>query len=165
MVGDTGTGHRLVYRPTMSRVLFGCFVAFGVWWVLDEAIERHSAHAVVSAFWLIAVGAALACLFWRPAVLVDDAGVSLRNLVRDVRIPWRSLEEIETRFALTLHAGGRRHQSWAGSAPGRPMPSGQWLTGRLGKAADAGGPAPDRHAMPDPRWTSGGGSAAPASSR
>jgi len=38
------------------------------------------------------------------------------------------------------------------------------LTGRLGRAAGAG-PAPDRHAMPDPRWTSGGGSAAPASSR
>jgi hypothetical protein len=145
-----GRGARLVYRPGYSRLLLGIFVGFGLWWVVDEAMGPHPARAVVTGLWLLAIASALACLFWRPAVVVDDDGVELRNLVRDVRVPWPALEDIGTRYALTLHSGGRRYQSWVGAAPGRPSLTARLLCG---------------HAPPDPRWTAGGGSAASASSR
>jgi hypothetical protein len=167
----SGTEGRLVYQPGYSRLLFGIFVAFALWWVIDEALGDHPARAVVTGLWLVAVTTALACLFWRPAVVVDDAGVELRNLVRDVRVPWPALEELDTRYTLTLHSGGRRYQSWAGAAPGRPS-LGSWLLSGRGAGAGAGWGAGGSavsgrydHALPDPRWTAGGGSSAPASSR
>jgi hypothetical protein len=157
--GAGGAGGRLVHRPIFTRVLLGIFVAFGVWWVIAEAAGPHPARALHTALWLLAVTAALACLFWRPAVVVDDTGVELRNVLRDVRVPWAALDAVETRYTLTLHCGERRYQSWAGAAPGRPSVATQLGLG--------GAPTPTRsdHALPDPRWTAGGGSAAPASSR
>jgi len=155
----SGAGDRLVHRPTFTRLLLGIFVAFGLWWVIAEATGPHPARALRTALWLVAISAALACLFWRPAVVVDDAGVELRNVLRDVRVPWAALEAVETRFTLTLHCGERRYQSWAGSAPGRPS-----LATQLG-VGGAARPTRADHALPDPRWTTGGGSAAPASSR
>jgi hypothetical protein len=156
---------RLVYQPGYSRVLFGLFVAFALWWVIDEATGPHPARAARTGLWLAAIAAALACLFWRPAVVVDDAGVELHNLVRDVRVPWPALEDLDTRYTLTLQSGGRRYQSWAGAAPGRPSVTRRLISGRAGEGTGWSG-APDRHdhALPDPRWTAAG-SAAPASSR
>ncbi|HEX2809651.1 MAG TPA: PH domain-containing protein, partial [Kineosporiaceae bacterium] len=152
------TGGRLVYQPGYSRVLLGIFVAFGLWWVIDEAMGSHPARAVVTGLWLVAIAAALACMFWRPAVVVDDAGVELRNLVRDVRVPWPALEALDTRYALTLHSRGRRYQSWAGAAPGRPSVTSRLISGQAADAVAEFG-APDRrdHVLPDPRWTAGGG--------
>jgi hypothetical protein len=81
---------------------------------------------VAGVLWLVAVVAALVAVFWHPAVVVDGDGVELRNVLRSVRVPWAALEDVDTRFALTLVAGGRRHQSWAAPSRGRaprPRPS------------------------------------------
>jgi hypothetical protein len=159
-LGHPSGGGRMVYRPAYSRVLLGIFVVFGLWWVIDEAIGPHPAHAAVSGLWLVAITAALACLFWRPSVVVDESGVELRNMVRDVQMPWRALEQLETRYTLTLHAGGRRYQSWAGVAPGRPSITARLISGRVAGAADSGR---YDYALPDPRRTAAAGGAAPSS--
>lgn len=126
---------RRVYRPVLARVLLAVFTAFGGWGVADLVAQGDQAAGVLAGLWLTAAVAALGCLFWRPAVIVDAEAVELRNVVRDVRVPWSCLDDVTTRYTLTLHAGGRRHQSWAGSAPGRPL-----VAGRL----------------PDERWNPGG---------
>jgi hypothetical protein len=56
----------------------------------------------------------------RPAVMVDGAGVRLRNVLRDVEVPWPALAGVSTRFALTLHThDGRQLRAWAAPASGR----------------------------------------------
>lgn len=125
---------RLVYRPVLVRVLLAVFAAFGGWAVVDLLAAGRTGPATVAALWLVAAVAALGCLFWRPAVIVDADAVELRNVVRDVRVPWSRLDDVTTRYTLTLHADGRRHQSWAGSAPGRPsvasrLPDERWNPG------------------------------------
>lgn len=42
---------------------------------------------------------------WRPAVLVADDAVTVRNPTRDVRIGWAALEEASFGWALRLRAG------------------------------------------------------------
>jgi hypothetical protein len=111
---------RTVYRPVGARIVVAGLAVIAGWWVVDLAWRGRLGEAVVAGLWLLAALTALGCVFWRPAVVVDDAAVELRNVVRDVRVPWSRLEDVTTRFALTLHAGGRRHSSWAGAAPGRP---------------------------------------------
>lgn len=56
----------------------------------------------------------------RPAVEVTPTGVALRNVVRDVVVPWAALTEVRTRYALTLvTTDGRRFTAWAAPASGR----------------------------------------------
>ena len=43
----------------------------------------------------------------------------LRNVIRDVSVPWASLTDVDTRYALTLTAGGRRFAAWAAPASSR----------------------------------------------
>ena len=72
---------------------------------------RFSAPLVLMAF----VGWAL---FWRPAVVVSDAGVELVNPVRRIGVPWEALAFVDTKYALTLVTGTGRFSAWAAPAPG-----------------------------------------------
>lgn len=42
---------------------------------------------------------------WRPAVVIDDAAVTVRNPLRDVRIGWSALDEATFGWSLRLRAG------------------------------------------------------------
>jgi hypothetical protein len=57
-------------------------------------------------------------LFWLPAVVVDDAGISLENPFRSIAVPWAALVHVDTRFALTLVTARKSYTSWAAPAPG-----------------------------------------------
>lgn len=114
---DGGVGP-LVYRPTFVRVL-----SVVTWVLLALGLVLTAVDdPVVGLRWfpVIAFGAVLVhVLFWRPSVEVDDDAVTVRNLVRDVRIPWRRLDSIDTRYSLTLYSEDRRVSAWAAPAPGR----------------------------------------------
>ena len=57
-------------------------------------------------------------LFWMPAVVVHDGGVTLENPFRSVQVPWEALVHVDTRFALTLVTARRSYVAWAAPAPG-----------------------------------------------
>lgn len=72
----------------------------------------------------VALGAALfAALTWavvlRPRVLVVDDRVVLRNAFRDTHIPLSAVEHVTLGQALTVWAGGERHQCLGVSRSGR----------------------------------------------
>ncbi|WP_422933787.1 PH domain-containing protein [Sinomonas sp. P47F7] len=57
-------------------------------------------------------------LFWRPAVVVSDAGVELVNPLRRIGVPWEALAYVDTKFALTLGTESGKFSAWAAPAPG-----------------------------------------------
>ena len=78
-------------------------------------------------------------LFWMPAVVVHDGGVTLENPFRSVLVPWAALVHVDTRFALTLVTAaqelrglgraGARHLGRAQRPPGGPPgPAGNHAT-------------------------------------
>ena len=127
---------RMVYRPLPSRIGGAVYVLFALWWSV-ELLSGDPGAALRPVGWLVAAGALVYGLFWRPSVEVDGDGTTLRNVLRDVHVPWPALELVETRFALTLHAGEHRYQSWAAAAPGRPVGVRQ-LAGGSGSGQDPG---------------------------
>lgn len=116
-MGDDARVSPLVYRPTFVRVL-----SVLTWVLLAVALVATAvadpADGLRWAPLLAGVGAVVHALFWRPSVEVDDEGVTVRNVVRDVRVPWSRLDAVETRYALTLTTGSRRITAWAAPAPG-----------------------------------------------
>jgi len=73
-------------------------------------------------------------VFWRPAVEVSDAGVTLINVTRRISIPWPALQEVDTQWALRLSTAYGRWSAWAAPAPGL---KGAMASRRLGDVDDA----------------------------
>lgn len=67
---------------------------------------------------LLSLGWFVWLAFWRPSVVTDSDGVQFHNLVRDVTIPYAAIENVDTRFALVVTAGGRDYSAWGAPAPG-----------------------------------------------
>ena len=107
-----------MFRPVFVRAL--CVVVWGLMLVFALLALRDGwSLALRSVPALLLVSALMYALFWRPCVEVDDDGVTIRNVLRDVRVPFGAIESIDTRFALTLYSAGRRDAAWAAPAPGR----------------------------------------------
>lgn len=104
--------------------------------------------------WVIFGLAIVWSLFVRPAVLLDDEGVTFRNVFRDVHIPWSLLTDVEIRWNLKAFVGDRAYTSWAiSSQVERPKGASggmfTMLSGRLDKFASADAPP----STPPPRLT------------
>ena len=63
--------------------------------------------------WVIFGLALVWSLFVRPAVLLDDDGVTIRNVIRDVQIPWIRVTDVDFRWNLKVFAGDQAYTSWA----------------------------------------------------
>lgn len=111
---------RHVFRPhsaMAAAICWGAVTLGWVWFALHDggllALVRQGPSIVLAATLVYGV-------LVRPSVEVSPAGVSLRNVVRDVEVPWAALAEVRTRFALTLETtDGRRFTAWAAPASGR----------------------------------------------
>ena len=69
--------------------------------------------AVRAAPWLF-----LMCWFvytsqWRPCLRVDDSGFEVINGLRDHRIPFGKVEDIEVRYTTVIWASGKNTWAWA----------------------------------------------------
>ncbi len=94
--------------------------------------------------WVLFILAVVWSLFVRPAVLLDEDGVTLRNVVRDIHIPWGQVTDVEFRWNLKVLVGDRPYTAWAiSSQVERPKgASGSMfaiMPGRLDKLARAEG--------------------------
>jgi hypothetical protein len=103
-----------------GRIGVGVAVLIALAMVFDSLVHDGALAAATTAAWLTAVLTVLYAVFWRPKLDVDEKGVTLRNPVRTVRVPWGALRGVDTRFALTLFTVEGKYLSWAAVAPGRP---------------------------------------------
>lgn len=110
---------RVVLRPPFGQALT---VVVGLICVVCEAaiLTTQGLARGVHMAPLIAL-AAYVCwlLFWAPAVIIDPAGVYLRNVVRTRHITWPAIQRVDTKYALTLHTPGGKYTAWAAPAPSR----------------------------------------------
>ena len=74
--------------------------------------------------WVLFALAVAWAVFVRPAVVLDDQGVTLRNIVRDVHIPWTRLSGVTSRWNLKVLVGDQGYNAWAISSQAeRPKPA------------------------------------------
>jgi hypothetical protein len=63
--------------------------------------------------WVLLVMAVVWALFARPAVILDEDGLTLRNVFRDVQIPWARVTDVESRWNLRVFVGECVYTAWA----------------------------------------------------
>lgn len=57
-------------------------------------------------------------VLWRPNLHIHERGVTVHNVTRSVTLPWTSLIDVDTKYALTLVTPERRVAVWVAPAPG-----------------------------------------------
>ncbi|MCW2903563.1 MAG: hypothetical protein JWO67_5828 [Streptosporangiaceae bacterium] len=115
--GSTGMKPK-VFRSNGARLVAWAWMAFAGLNLVDVAVRGHDRAGLMAAAVLL-LGCGLAYGFGlRPRIVADDAGVRLHNPLRDVRVPWPALRQVEA--AETLHL----HCTWT-SGEGAPGEEGQ----------------------------------------
>jgi hypothetical protein len=125
----TSTTQQMFRQRSSLSVAAICAVT-SVILLVSMALDWADHPQPLFASWVLLVVAGTWSVFVRPAVLLDVDGVTVRNILRDIQIPWSELTHAESRWNLKVFAGDRGYTAWAISAQiGRPSrPSG----GRLG---------------------------------
>ncbi|MGV8965889.1 MAG: PH domain-containing protein [Cellulomonas sp.] len=112
------TGH--VFRPRSAiaaAISWGLITIAWAWFAVHDGGALALARQVPP---MLLAGTLVYAVLVRPSVEVSASGVTLRNVITDVDVPWAALAEVQTRYALTLVAtDGRRFTAWAAPASGR----------------------------------------------
>ena len=106
------------FRPGFGRGLTVLVTAAALFVLVFVATKNGLTHALLTLPWLGLFVACCWAVFWRPCVIVSDAGVRLVNVTRTIEVPWPALVDVETRYALTLVTVYGRFAAWAAPAPG-----------------------------------------------
>ena len=115
--GDTGTGITMPSR--FGRILAAIIAIVALVGVVLTAVESDFG-AILRFGWPFAFVAYVAyAVFWQPSVEVSDGGVTMRNVLRSIHLPWPSIQRIDTKYALTLYTSYGHYSAWAAPAPTR----------------------------------------------
>ncbi len=110
---ETQTPPRHTYRQRSSLVLALLFVLGAVVLVGSALLSWRDHPQPLLVAWLL-LGCAVAwTVFARPCVVLHQDGVQLRNIVRDVDIPWPLVSDVDTRWNLKVWSGDDGYTAWA----------------------------------------------------
>lgn len=105
----TSRFNRVVAVLTWSAVaLFAVGIAATGRWNDYVNLAPLLAYVVAAAYYLL----------WRPSLVVSDDGVDIGNVVTRIHVPWESLVDVDTKYALALRVPGRAFSVWCAPAPG-----------------------------------------------
>jgi hypothetical protein len=105
---------------TQARVFRSGGVRFAGWaWMVFAAVNladliwrgRDVESLVAAAVMLLGSGIAYAVAL-RPRIVAGEDAVLFHNLIRDVRLPWESIERFEGGDAVYAHVGGKRFRAY-----------------------------------------------------
>jgi hypothetical protein len=111
------------FRSTTAIMVWWVWLLFFVANMIDLAVQGHDhASAVAAAILVLATGVAYVTA-QRPRVVADDAGLTIRNPLRDYQIGWSGVTEVDLADLLRVHCAwdsqqdGKRHtkiiSAWA----------------------------------------------------
>jgi len=91
------------FRSPTALVVWVVWLLFAVGNWIDLAVQgRDHASVVAAAILLLATGVAYVTA-QRPRVIVDGAGVTIKNPVRDHRISWAAITDVDLMDLLRVH--------------------------------------------------------------
>ena len=109
----TQTTTQQVFRQRSPLALSVLFGVTGLLLLVSMALDWADKPEPLFALWVIFGLALMWSLFVRPAVLLDIDGVTIRNVLRDIHIPWVLVTDVEFRWNLKVFTGDRAYTAWA----------------------------------------------------
>jgi hypothetical protein len=108
--------HQQVFRPRFAPILAYVWYLVALLLAVDLLRRGDSTSILVGLGMLTLITVALYAGAQRPSVIVDDLGITLRNLMRDVYVPWHDVQRVGAVWSLTVETSHGEFRSWAVTA-------------------------------------------------
>lgn len=141
----------VAYRAASARpvaAVIWILAAGTLGWLLTAGDARALVHATP---WLCLVSWVVYASQWRPCLRVDGAGYDVVNGLREHRIPFGLVEDVEVRYTTTIRAAGKKYVSWGAPNPPSAFGSGFQHAGDLKSHPFSILPGNERLSQPETR--------------
>jgi hypothetical protein len=103
------------FRPGSAIASGWILIAFFVGFVIQSFFYGGDIILTIGMCGAGAFGAYL--LFLKPYVLLFDEGIKIVNPTKEITATWDLVEEIETKYSMSIHIRGKAYYAWAAPAP------------------------------------------------
>ena len=92
-----------LYRSPAAPVVWWVWAVFALANLADIAVQGHDHFAAQIAAILILITWVAYVTAFRPRVLADDTGITIRNPLRDHQVPWACVQNVDLGDSLQVH--------------------------------------------------------------
>jgi hypothetical protein len=103
------------FRPGSAIASGWVLITFFVGFILQSLFYGGDIPMTIGICGAGAYGAYL--LFLKPYVLLFDEGIKIINPTKEITATWDLVEEIETRYSMSIQIRGQSYYAWAAPAP------------------------------------------------
>lgn len=100
--GKDTPGGRQVFRSPAAVIIWWVWALFAVANLIDLAIQGRDHLSVVAAFILLLITGIVYVTAKRPRVVTDSAGLTVSNPVRDHRVDWAAVAQVDSTDLLRI---------------------------------------------------------------
>ena len=99
----SGVGKPQVFRSPTAVIVWVVWLIFTVANYIDLAVQGHDHTALVAAAILLMITGVAYVTAQRPRLIAGDDVLTVRNPLRDHRIPWRNILRVDVSDLLRVH--------------------------------------------------------------
>jgi hypothetical protein len=99
----TAVSETQTFRSVTALIVWWVWVLFAVGNLVDLAVQGHDHLSLVAAGILIMITGVAYVAAWRPRIVAAADGLTIRNPLRDHRIPWRNVEKADLADLVRVH--------------------------------------------------------------
>jgi hypothetical protein len=103
------------FRPGSAIASGWILIAFFIGFIMQSIFYGGDIVVTVGICGAGAFGSYL--LFLKPYVLLYDEGIKIINPTKEITATWDLVEEIETKYSMSIHIRGESYYAWAAPAP------------------------------------------------
>lgn len=107
------------FRPTFGRVLSVIVVAIALSGLVGYVVAGDGVGLLRYGWGIVLIGAVAVALFWLPRLDIAEHEVTVRNVFSTLHLAWPAIQQVDTKYALTLVYTGGKVTVWASPAPNR----------------------------------------------
>ncbi|MEU6425862.1 PH domain-containing protein [Microbispora sp. NPDC046973] len=123
---------RQVFRSKAAWIFGWAWMLFAAWNVWDLTAHGHMPSALIAGAVLGVITALVFVMALRPAVVVEEGGVRVRNVLRNAYVPWSGVDDVSVTNAIVIESGDTTVRCWTPQATARERVR---AAGRAAKAA------------------------------
>ncbi|WP_432929998.1 hypothetical protein ACQPZZ_06985 [Microbispora sp. CA-135349] len=121
-----------VYRSKAAWLFGWAWMLFAAWNVWDLTAHGSIPSALIAGAVLGVITALVFVMALRPAVVLEEGGVRVRNVLKNAYVPWGGVDDVSVTNAIVIESGDTTVRCWTPQATARERVK---AAGRAAKAA------------------------------
>lgn len=107
------------FRPTSALIMGWLLIAFFFGFIVQSTLVGGVTETLITILisGLASVAAYLG--FIKPYVTIFDEGIKIVNPTKEITASWDRIDEIETKYSMSITVDGAVFYAWAAPSPGR----------------------------------------------